>query len=90
MAIAINKVAALATITGREPMQRPKINHSRMPVQMITYISKDMSLVECDFQALMSCGRNPAVVSVPAIKPRRVILSIVVIEILLERYSLSR
>jgi len=70
-------VTALVIIIGISPIRIPYVSHSITPVQKMEYIPSERSLADFDFQVLIACGRNAAVVQKPAMRPTIVNPSII-------------
>lgn len=73
MIIAKSSVTALATTSGKLLLNRPKRNHSKVPVAKREYINNEMPVVSFVRIVLIACGRNEAVVNKAAAKPKIVI-----------------
>ena len=76
MIIAKSSVTALATTIGILLLNRPKRNHSKVPVAKREYINNEMPVVSFVRIVLIACGRKDAVVRAAAAKPKIVIASI--------------
>ena len=71
------KVITFAMMIGKSSLRMPYTSHKKTPVVNTAYMPNDRSLVCLVFMVFIACGRNDAVVHVAAIKPSKVIMSIV-------------
>ncbi len=66
------KVTIFVTITGIAFIANPYSTQRKMPVQNMTNMSVEISLVDRVFQVRITCGIKDIVVNVPAAMPRSV------------------
>lgn len=66
-----------ANINGKSFKLKPYNNQHKIPVTIMRYMYIDKSPADLVLQVLTACGTNAPVVSVAAIKPSKVVPSII-------------
>ena len=70
------KVTTLATMMGMDSIRTPYMNQRKTPVARTINMGAETSLVDFELQAFNTWGNNDVAVSIPAIDPMIVVMSI--------------